>query len=342
MKLLSVAIPCYNSESYMSHCIESLLPGGNEVEIIIVNDGSTKDNTLKVARDFEAKYPEIIKVVDKPNGGHGSAVNYGLKNATGRYFKVVDSDDWVDEITYPKILETLRSFSDEENQIDMLLSNFIYDKQGASHKKAIDFRKSLPVGKVFGWDECKKFSIGKYILMHSIIYRTQVLRDVKLELPEHCFYVDNLFAFIPFPQVKKIYYIDINFYHYFIGRNDQSVNEKVMIKRIDQQLRVNTIMMQEFKKNEANFESNPHLKDYMYAYLEGVTAVSSIMCVVSKDKEIYEKKDKLWQFIKETDLETYNKMRSKLYPGLMSKTTPLRNWLSTVVYRIAQKFFGFN
>ena len=341
MKLLSIAIPCYNSESCMSHCIESLLPGGDEVEIIIVNDGSTKDNTLQVARNFEAKYPGIIKVVDKPNGGHGSAVNYGLKNSTGLYFKVVDSDDWVDEKAYPKILETLRSFSGDENQIDMLLSNFIYDKQGAKHKKTVNFRKVLPVGQIFGWDSAKKFPVAKYILMHSIIYRTQVLKDINFELPEHCFYVDNLFAFIPFPSTKKIFYLDVDFYHYFIGRDDQSVNEKVMIKRIDQQLRVNYIMVQEFKKYEAAADQNPHLKDYMYSYLEGVTGVSSIMCILSKDKELYEKKDKLWQYIKENDLETYKKLKSRIY-GVMHITTPFRNFVSRIVYRVSKKIFGFN
>ncbi|MBQ3119712.1 MAG: glycosyltransferase family 2 protein, partial [Peptococcaceae bacterium] len=94
-KVLSIAIPSYNSEAYMANCIESLLIGGDDVEILIVNDGS-KDGTAQIADAYAAKYPNIIRAVHQENGGHGEAVNAGLRNATGRYFKVVDSDDWVD------------------------------------------------------------------------------------------------------------------------------------------------------------------------------------------------------------------------------------------------------
>ena len=95
MKLLSVAIPCYNSENYMRDCIEALLVGGEDVEIIVVDDGSTKDRTAEIADEYAAKYPTIVKAVHKANGGHGSAVNAGIDNATGLYLKAVDSDDWV-------------------------------------------------------------------------------------------------------------------------------------------------------------------------------------------------------------------------------------------------------
>ena len=96
MKLLSIAIPCYNSAGYMRKCIDSLLPGGEDVEIIIVNDGSS-DNTPDIAEEYRERFPGIIKVVNKENGGHGSAVNAGLEQARGLYFKVVDSDDWRSE-----------------------------------------------------------------------------------------------------------------------------------------------------------------------------------------------------------------------------------------------------
>ena len=125
MKLLSVAIPCYNSESYMRHCIESLLPGGDEVEILIVDDGSTKDRTAEIADEYERNYPGICRAIHQENGGHGEAVNAGLRNASGIYFKVVDSDDWVDESAYMEILNTLRRFVYGEKTLDMLVSNFV-------------------------------------------------------------------------------------------------------------------------------------------------------------------------------------------------------------------------
>ena len=96
MKLLSVTIPCYNSAAYMSKAIESVLSGGEDVEILVVDDGSTKDDTLEIARSYEAKYPSIVRAIHKDNGGHGDAVMTGIRSATGKYFKVVDSDDWVD------------------------------------------------------------------------------------------------------------------------------------------------------------------------------------------------------------------------------------------------------
>ena len=133
MKLLSIAIPCYNSEAYMRNCIESLLPGGDEVEILIVDDGSVKDNTARIADEYEARYPGICRAIHQENGGHGEAVNAGLRAATGIYFKVVDSDDWVNAEAYKEVLETLRSFVMGEQTLDMLITNFVYEKQGAKH-----------------------------------------------------------------------------------------------------------------------------------------------------------------------------------------------------------------
>ena len=107
MKLLTVTVPCYNSEQYMEKCIESLLPGGEDVEIIIVDDGST-DRTGEIADRYAEEYPSMVRVIHKENGGHGSAVNAGIENATGIYFKVVDSDDWVNKDSYLRILVSLR------------------------------------------------------------------------------------------------------------------------------------------------------------------------------------------------------------------------------------------
>ena len=115
MKLLSIAIPCYNSQDYMEKCIESLLVGGEEVEILVVDDGSS-DKTAEIADAYAAKYPTIIKAIHQENGGHGEAVNAGIRNATGLYFKVVDSDDWVNKEAYIKILETLYEYSEDRRQ----------------------------------------------------------------------------------------------------------------------------------------------------------------------------------------------------------------------------------
>ena len=259
MKLLSIAIPCYNSEAYMGKCIESLLVGGEEVEIIVVNDGS-KDRTAQIAQEYVEKYPTIVKAVNKENGGHGSAVNAGLDNATGLFFKVVDSDDWVDADAYRKILDKLSELAGNRPVLDMMISNFVYEKEGVKHKKVMKYSShTLPKDRLFTWKEVGHFFKGQYILMHSVIFRTKMLKECGIRLPEHTFYVDNLFVFEPLPYVNNMYYLDVDFYRYFIGREDQSVNEKVMISRIDQQIRVNKRMMDYIVENKGMINKEKHL-----------------------------------------------------------------------------------
>ena len=217
MKLLSVAVPCYNSAAYMRKCIESLLPGGEDVEILVVNDGSV-DETSRIGREYEQKYPNIVRLIDQANGGHGAAVNTGIREAKGLYFKVVDSDDRVREDAYLEILETLRYFAGSRDVLDMLVSNFVYEKEGEKHNKVMRYRHALPKNELFTWKDVKHFMKGQYILMHSVIFRTKLLKEFGLELPEKTFYVDNIFVFEPLLQVENMYYLDVNFYRYYIGR----------------------------------------------------------------------------------------------------------------------------
>ena len=242
MKILSIAVPCYNSEAYMEKCIDSLLVGGEEVEILIVDDGS-KDGTTEIADRYQEKYPTIVKAVEKPNGGHGDAVNCGLAHATGKYFKVVDSDDWVDEEALLKVLDTIKGFVKDESEVDMVIANYVYEKVGMTHKKIIRYDNVLPENQIFKWEDIGHFRLDQYILMHSVIYRTEMLKLCQLELPKHTFYVDNIYVYYPLPHVRTLYYMNVDLYRYFIGREDQSVNEKVMISRIDQQLFVTKKMI---------------------------------------------------------------------------------------------------
>lgn len=338
MKILSIAIPCYNSENYMEKCIESLLPGGEDVEILIVNDGS-RDGTAEIADRYASQYPNIVKAIHQENAGHGGAVNTGIKHATGLYFKVVDSDDWVDAEAYPKVLDALRELAGGPQTVDMFISNFIYDKVGAKHKKVMQYRAAFPKEQVFGWEEVRHLRIGHYILMHSVIYRTKLLRECGLELPKHTFYVDNLFVFQPFPYVKNMYYLDVNFYHYFIGRDDQSVNEKVMISRIDQQIRVNKIMIDTLAGQKI---ADKKLKKYMVSYLDIITTISSIMLIRANTEEALEKKQELWQYLKKADFALYYKLRRGIMGRTMNLPGKKGRQVSVAAYKITQKFFGFN
>ena len=339
MKLLSVAIPCYNSEPYMEHCIQTLLTGGEEVEIIIVDDGSTRDRTPEIADEYARKDPTICKAVHQENGGHGEAVNAGLRNATGIFFKVVDSDDWVNEEAYAKVLETLRRFVYCGENLDMLVSNFVYEKEGAKRKKVMSYHTAFPKDKVFGWSDVKFFMKGQYILMHSVIYRTALLLQCGLQLPKHTFYVDNIFVYQPLPHVKHMYYLDVNFYRYYIGREDQSVNEKVMIGRIDQQLLVTKLMLGYYDVTKI---ANRKLRHYMVQYLEIMMTISSVLAIKSGTDENLEKKKELWQYLKKQNLPLYLRLRTGFLGQGCNLPGKGGRKLLIAGYKITQKFYGFN
>lgn len=342
MKLLSIAIPCYNSENYMRKCIDSLLVGGEDVEILVVNDGSTKDRTAEIADEYAAKYPTIVKAIHKENGGHGSAVNTGIANATGLYFKVVDSDDWVKESAYKEILNTLRELAGGDQILDMLISNFVYDKEGATRKKVMHYRHILPEKQMFTWKDCHHFTKGHYILMHSVIFRTRLLQDAKIQLPEHTFYVDNIYVFEPLPHVKNMYYLDVNFYRYYIGREDQSVNESIMISRLDQQMKVNKIMIDYMVENKNQIMKNKRLYQYMFNYLEIITVISSVLSMRSGTEENLAKKKELWQYIKDADKKLYQKLRHSMLGNAMNLPGKGGRKISVEGYKLAQKIFKFN
>lgn len=338
MKYISFAIPCFNSQNYMSRAIDSLLTGKDEVEILIVNDGS-RDQTSEIAHEYMENYPDIVRVIDKENGGHGDAVNAGLGAAQGKYFKVVDSDDWVDEEALKRILTLIRNLEEDGEQIDMLVSNFVYEKTGASHKKCVHYRNALPQDEIFRWDDIGHFRLDQYILMHSVIYRTDLLKLIQMKLPKHTFYVDNIYVYYPLPHVRKIYYLDIDFYRYFIGRDDQSVNEKNMIARADQQIYDTKTMIDMYEMGEI---SSRKLRLYMVNYLAIMMTVSSIILIRSKTEENIEKKRELWRYLKKRDFKMYLKIRYGILGQTMNIPGKSGRKISSLVYSVARRIIGFN
>ncbi len=338
MKLISFAIPCYNSQDYMETCVNTLLAGGNDVEIIIVDDGSS-DETPQIADRLAAEHPGIVRAVHQENGGHGEAVNTGLREAQGLYFKVVDSDDWVDAEAYQKVIATLKRFSAEGEEIDMLLTNYVYEKVSENHQRTMFYTPLFPTDEVIGWDGMKRNIKGFSILMHSVTYRTKMLRESGLKLPKHTFYVDNLFVYVPLPYVKKIYYLNVDFYRYYIGREGQSVAEETMVKRIDQQLRVNYMMVDAYDLWEIE---ERHLREYMFAYLEMITVISTTIGYVSGTEENLQKIRDLWAYIKKKDRRTWHHLRFGVLGAAMNLPGKMGRKMSVRFYHIAQRFMGFN
>lgn len=342
-KLLTVVVPSYNSADYLHRCLDSLVPGPADTEVVVVDDGS-RDATAQIARGYAERFPDIVRVVSKPNGGHGSAINAGLAVAQGRYIKVVDSDDWVDRGAYASLLDMLRERAERgEDDLDVVVSNFVYEKDGRRTKRAVRYRDVLPVGEVFDWDDVEAFGVSQYILMHSLVYRTGLLVECGLVLPEHTFYVDNLYAYVPLADVRTMYYHDVDLYRYYIGRADQSVNESVMISRLDQQLRVNRMMLTHLQEVRSRDDVSKGLVRYLVHYAKIVSAVSSVLLARAGTPAALEERDRFWREVRETDPWLYSRLRSRSVMGQVANLPgrPGRG-LSVLAYLVAQRAVGFN
>lgn len=339
MKTISFAVPCYNSADYMDKCIESLLKCGDDVEILIVDDGSTKDDTAAKADEWQKRHPGIIRAIHKENGGHGSAVNAGLAEATARYFKVVDSDDWLDEDAMVEVMRYLRLQMEFKDPTDLVIANYVYEKVHEGTRTVMRYKNVFPEGYEFGWDEVGRFGPSQYLLMHSVIYRTELLRDMNLQLPEHCFYVDNIFVYEPLPQVESMYYLDVDMYRYFIGREDQSVNESVMMGRIDQQLRVTRTMIDAV---DVMAIEEKRLRQYMENYLAMMMCICSVFLRMRNTSEDEEKRDAIWRYLKEADAALYRRIRTNLLNLGTNLPTEAGRRAGLGGYHIAQKVFKFN
>lgn len=339
MKLLSIAVPSYNSEDYLHRCVDTLVLGGHEVEVIIVDDGSS-DRTAEIAREYIARFPGIVSLEQKANGGHGSAVNRGLKVASGKYFKVVDSDDWLDADAYRRVLDCLRQQEAAGQSLDILITNYIYEYFYNGTRKNIRYSNAMPENKLISWKHLSKFRINQLLTMHSMIHRTELLRDCKLELPEHTFYVDNILAYQPLPLAKRIMYIDADFYRYFIGRPDQSVNTANMIKRIDQQLLVNKIMLQFYHLDRDVADLS--LRKYMYRHLSMIVTITNVHLVMSKEEVNLQKMEDLWEFIREFDAKAYKIIRRNFMNRAIRMPGRGGRFLTRKGFSLAKRIFKFS
>ena len=341
-KLITFTVPCFNSESYMQRCVDSLLLGGRDVEIIIVDDGST-DRTAEIADCYATYYPDIVQVVHKENGGHGSGVNKGMELAQGLYFKVVDSDDWLDTEAYGKLMNTLRTFCDVQKDAekpDLIVCNYIYDHLEEKTTRVMKYKNIFPEEEMCSWNEIGHFLPSQYLIMHALIYRTQILRDCGVRLPEHTFYVDNIFACQPLPLVNKIWYMDIDLYHYYLGREDQSVNEAVLMKRIDQQIYVTRLVSRCVDLEQVR-KQYPRLAVYLCRNISIMMAISSIHLLMIDSEEAYLKRERLWHEMKDDDRNLYYRLKFATVSGLTCLPGKAGGKITVGGYRIAKKIWRF-
>ena len=339
MKLISFTVPCYNSAEYMHICINSLLTGGDRVEIIIIDDGSS-DHTGAIADEYAAKYPDTIKVIHQENGGHGEGINQGLKYATCPYFKVVDSDDWVNAVALQHVLNRLEEL-ESDGGVDLMVCNYVYEHEDRSLVSTIRYKNVFPVNKVVSWEETGRFHTDQYLTLHSAIYRTEVVRRSGIVLPKHIFYEDNLFVYAPLPETEKLIYLDEDLYRYLIGRDGQSVSEEQMMKRCTHQIE---IAEQIFDMHDLKviMKERPKLGRYMFHEANFMLVIAAVFTRLNRTEAAEKQVKGMWEHCMKTDPIMAKKMRHHILnfgvnlPGTFGRGIGLKG------YKIAHKIVQFN
>lgn len=335
-KLLTVTVPCYNSQDYMRNCVDSLLVGGDRVEIIIIDDGST-DGTGKIADEYARAYPTIVKVIHQENGGHGEGINQGVKHATGTYFKVVDSDDMMSE-DFPAFLDALEEL-EGEGGVDLAVTNYYYVHTDGVGDRSIDYSNALPKNKVCTWKDTKPFRIHQMLTIHSCTFRTSLMKKWGEPLPRKVFYEDNLMICKTLPKVKSLFYFPCDLYRYWIGRPDQSVQEDVSKKRYTHHL---LIAEKSFGSIRIDEISEPKLKKYIKHELFMLFGIATMFTRLNKSDKADEDLDKMWQSCKVHDEKWFKHYRHRSPLAIISLPKKLGQNISCFFYRLANKIVRFN
>ncbi len=301
-KILSIVIPSYNVEKYLEKCLESMLIDSllADIEILVVNDGS-KDSTPEIAQRYVEAYPDTVRLLNKENGGHGSTINHGIKHATGKYFKVVDGDDWLNTPNLEAFVALLKT-RDE----DVIASNYlcIQDETFAIlSEKKVTSNENL-YGTVCSLDAGE---VQEVIKMHALTIRTSILKDNDITIDEHCFYVDCEYIAYPMPYVSTVYFDNSYIYMYRLGRNGQSMDIKSMQRNRAMHQRVLHSLL-------AFYDALPELTEPKKRYIAKI-----IGQVMENQFQIYISMG-LDQSIK-AEMIAWDKALQKNYPEIAASTT---------------------
>lgn len=301
-KILAIGIPSYNGELYLDRCIPTFIDErlNNRIEVIIVNDGS-KDKTQEIAEKYEKLYPSTVKVINKENGGHGSAVNAGLSSTNAKYYKVVDCDDWVDTDELVKLVDFL-----ENNDVDIVSNayNQVNMLTGFSEKIG---NYGYEFGKIYNFEDIAINNM--YLSIHSSTYKTSILKENNINLQEKTFYVDVEYQLLPIPYIKTIAFLDNCVYKYMVGNVNQSINIENFVNRYDDHNRVVHRVL-EFLKDAVLTKNQ---KEYVYGVFEKVLYTHySLSSVYDSNLERGRERSLSFDsFLKETNPYLYRFMAKK-------------------------------
>jgi glycosyltransferase involved in cell wall biosynthesis len=320
----------------MHKCIDSLLVGGEQVEIIIIDDGS-KDRTGAIADAYAQKYPSIVRVIHQENGGHGEGINQGLKHATGTYFKVVDSDDTLSG-DFPAFLKALAD-CEAKGGVDLAVTNYYYVHTDGIGDRPMNYSNVLPKNKIFSWEDTKKFGPDQMLTIHSCTFRTEAMRKWPQELPKHVFYEDNLMVYQSLPYVQKMFYFDADLYRYWIGRPDQSVQRDVMTKRYTHQLLVTERCFTSYHLDDVK---QPKLKKYLVHDLFLMFGIGIIYARLHRTDEADANMEKMFESCAQYDEKWAKHFRYRTPLRLICLPGKGGRDFAEFVYKVCNKIVRYN
>jgi glycosyltransferase involved in cell wall biosynthesis len=307
-KIISIVIATYNMEDYLSKCLDSVLIKEvlEKIEIIVVNDGST-DNSLAIAKSYQTRFPESVIVVDKPNGHYGSCINAGLKIASGKYFRPLDPDDWFDSASFVQYVNNL-----QEKNVDMVITNFSQEDEKKISRVRLsnkDIKNIIPEEEYdfLNYDFVNKERI-KWLMMHMITYRTQLLKEINFRCTEGISYTDTEYCFYPIEYVKTFIYLHIVLYKYFIGRDGQSMSESICANNKEHFYILISNMIEHLNSTRNNYKENIRKKQYVI--LKGILRYyyGIILCYTKRNSIDDDKLKGIDLLLKILDKNLYNEV----------------------------------
>lgn len=283
-KLLSIIIPTYNMEALLPRCLDSLLipEALDRIEAIVVNDGS-KDGSLNVANTYKNRFPDSVTVIDKPNGNYGSTINAALPVAKGKYVKILDSDDWFDDKQLVKYLHEIDSIDS-----DIVLTHFTtIDATGARvvTKYNVYGKEPYEYGRVYMLDDVLNDGYIRFFLMHSLTYRTEMLRSMGYRQSEGISYTDTQWSCYPLFKARNITFLDMSLYQYNLGREGQTMDPKVIARSLDQVDRMTRDMICFFEQYDVKSLSDVRLAWLRQYYTNRIRVLfKSHLCDTPRDQ----------------------------------------------------------
>lgn len=276
-------------EKYLNKCLDSLIVENMDLmEVLVINDGS-KDNSSKIAHEYENKYPNTFRVIDKENGNYGSCINKGLKEASGKYIKVLDADDSFDNQELNSFLNKLININ-----ADLIFNDFIVVNED-NVETSFHSYTHLNDNTKYDFKSIHK-SIGLNIEMHRITYLRKNLLKIGYTQTEGISYTDQEWIHLPMTTVNTIYYIKTPLYRYLIGREGQTMNPVVLAKSFKQLTTVVQKLMMNYIAYEPQDAKKEYLLDRIYANLYVIYANAIINKIYPcQDFTAFDNEVKQWE-----------------------------------------------